>query len=130
MKLGRTRSGDGRVTEVTGAIITCGTPALHGGNWKVDYSIDLYAREEPGEWRAEVLFENRLGLALPALDGIAPDAERNQGPNGSFIYKATGSDTLNDKFASEIAEGLRDLIEQITPIVDDFGNESSEEDVA
>ena len=100
------------------------------GNWKVNYSIDFYANEEPGEWRAEVLFENRQGLALPALDGIAPDAERNQGPNGSFIYKATGSDTLNDKFASEIAEGLRDLIEQITPIVDDFGNESSEEDVA
>ena len=100
------------------------------GNWKLDYSIDLYPGEEPGEWRAEVLFENRQGLALPALEGIAPGAERNQGPNGSFIYKATGSDTLSDNFGSKIAEVLRDLIEQITPIVNDFGNESTEEEEA
>ena len=98
------------------------------GNWKVDYSIDIYRGEEPGKWRAEVVFENRQGLALPALDGVAPNAKRNEGPNGSFIYIPTGSDTLNDNFSSKIAEILRDLIEQITPKVDDFGNEGSEED--
>ena len=100
------------------------------GNWKVNYSIDLWPQEESGKWRATVLFENRRKLPLPALDGISLNAEQEIAPHGIYTLVRTGPDTLNDNFANQIAEILREFIVQITPIVDDFGNESSEEDEA
>ena len=98
------------------------------GNWKMSYSVDLHPQEEAGKWGAAVLFENRQKLALPALDGINLDAQQNDQAYGIFRFAIIGTDTLNDDFANEIAKTLRDFIEQITPIVDDLGNESSETD--
>ena len=100
------------------------------GNWKVNYSIDLWPQEESGKWRANVLFENRRKLTLPGLDGINFNAEQEIAPHGIYTIVRTGPDTLNDNFAKQIAEILREFIVQITPIVDDFGNESSEDDEA
>ena len=100
------------------------------GNWKVDYSIDLRPQEESGKWRATVLFENRRKLPLPALDGISLNAEEEIASHGIYTFVRIDPDTLNDNFANQIAEILREFIVQITPIVDDFGNESSEEDEA
>ena len=48
-------------------------------------------------------------------------------PNGIYTFVTTGPDFLNDSFANQIAEVLRDFIVEITPIVNDFGNDSSEE---
>ena len=76
------------------------------------------------------MFENRRKLPLPALDGISLNAEQEIAPHGIYTLVRTGPDTLNDNFANQIAEILREFIVQITPIVDDFGNESSEEDEA
>ena len=100
------------------------------GNWKVNYSIDLWPQEKPGKWRATVLFENRRKLPLPALDGINLNAQQEIASHGIYTFVRTGPDTLNDNFANQIAEILREFIVQITPIVDDFGNESSEDDEA
>ena len=100
------------------------------GNWKVNYSIDLWPQEESGKWRATVLFENRRKLPLPALDGINLNAQQEIASHGIYTFVRTGPDTLNDNFANQIAEILREFIVQITPIVDDFGNESSEDDEA
>ena len=70
------------------------------------------------------MFENRRKLPLPALDGI--DVQENVLPHGIYNFVRTGPDTLNYDFANRIAEILRQLIEQVTPIVDDFGNEIGE----
>ncbi len=98
------------------------------GNWKVNYSVDLRPQKESDKWQAVVLFENRQKLPLQALDGIGLNAQQEVAPHGIYTFVRTSPDTLNDNFANKIAEILRGFIEQITPIVDDFGNESSEED--
>ena len=98
------------------------------GNWEMSYSVDLRPQEESGQWRATILFENRQKLSLPALDGISLDIRQNNVPHGIYHFVNTGPDTLNDDFANKIAEILRGFIEQITPIVDDLGNESDGED--
>ncbi len=98
------------------------------GNWKVNYSVDLRPQKESDKWQAVVLFENRQKLSLPALEGISLNAQHEVAPHGIYTFVKIGPDTLNDNFANRIAEILREFIEQITPIVDDFGNESGEED--
>ena len=101
------------------------------GNWKVNYSVDLKPNEEQGKWLADILFENREGLSLPALDSIdlgSLNARRNTNSHGSFIYSTTGPALLDDAFASQIAQTLRQFIELITPVVDDYGNEGGEDE--
>jgi hypothetical protein len=98
------------------------------GNWKVNYSIDLWPQEESGEWGAVVRFENRRKLSLPDIDGISLNSQQEIDPHGIYTFVRTGPDTLNDNFATKIAEILREFIEYITPIVDDFGNEATAEE--
>ena len=98
------------------------------GNWKVHYAINLYPQEEPGKWSATISFDNRRKLPLPALDDISLNIQQNVLPHGIYNFVRSGPDTLNDNFANQIAEILRDFIVQITPIVNDFGNDNSEED--
>ena len=95
------------------------------GNWKVNYSVDLWPQEEPGQWLAVVSFENRQKLPLPAPDGLALNLHQEVASHGVYTYTTTGPDTLNDEFAGRIAEILREFITQITPIVDDYGNEET-----
>ncbi len=98
------------------------------GNWQIHYAINLYPQEEQGKWLATVSFDNRQKLSLPALDGISIDTQRSELPHGIYNYVRIAPDALNDDFASRIAEVLRELILEVTPIVDDFGNDSSEDD--
>ena len=101
---------------------------LPWGNWKVHYAINLYPREEPGRWMANISFDNRQKLPLTALHGVSLNAQEEIAPHGNYTFTRVGADTLNDDFANKIADILREFIVQITPIVDDFGNDSSEED--
>ena len=98
------------------------------GNWKVNYSIDLLPQEDSEEWEANISFENRQKLPLPAFDGTVQDIQRDENQHGIFYYIAIGPDILNDEFANQVAEILRKFIVAITPLVDDFGNEAGEED--
>ena len=98
------------------------------GNWQVHYAINLYPQEEQGTWLATVSFDNRYKLPLPALDGIGLDIRRNELPHGIYDFVRIGSDTLNEGFANQIAEVLRQFIVEITPIVDDYGNETEADD--
>lgn len=63
--------------------------------------------------------DNLLGTTT-----IHPD----QHINSDRIFVRMGTDTLNDEFAAGIARVARSFIEQITPLVDDYGNESDDED--
>ena len=98
---------------------------LPWGNWKVNYSIDLTPGGETGEWLAVVSFENHQKLALSELSGITIDSQREVVSEGIYTSVTIGTDTLNDDFAGRIAEILREFITQITPIVDDYGNEET-----
>lgn len=100
------------------------------GNWNVNYSIDLRPHENSNEWFATVLFENRRKLSVPALEGIHLNAGQESNSQGDFTFVRTGPDTLNDSFANRNAETLREFIEEITPLIDDLENETSEEDDA
>ena len=96
------------------------------GNWRVNYSAVLIPTQEDGTWDAEIWLRNRSKLTSPALDSIRVHDMQEVGPDGIFVR--TGPETLSDGFADGIAAILRTFIEEITPIVDDMENESSEED--
>ena len=100
------------------------------GNWKINYSMDLHHLEESGKWRATVLFENYTKIPLSALDGISLETRRNENRYGIYNFAIVGPDTLNDNFANQIAETLREFIVQITPIVNDLENEGDGDDEA
>ena len=95
-------------------------------NWKVNYSIDLRPHENTDKWRAVVAFENRRKLSIPALEGISLNVQQEINPNGIFVFVGTGPDELSDDFANNNAEILRELIKEITPLVNDLENEAGE----
>ena len=94
-------------------------------NWGVSYRVELYPQEGEGRWEAAVVFMHWEGIDnLLGTTTIHPD----QHINSDRIFVRMGTDTLNDEFAAGIARVARSFIEQITPLVDDYGNESDDED--
>ena len=96
----------------------------------MNYSVDLRPEKESEKWLAIISFENRQKLPLPALEGSSLNVEHDIDSHGIFSFVRAGPDNLNDTFANEIADSLRELISQITPVVDDLENEGGEEDEA
>ena len=96
-------------------------------NWGVSYRIDLYPQEQAGYWWAEVIFAqwNNIESLLKDID-----IHSEQHIDSNSIKVGMGIDTLSDDFAVRIAEVVRSFIQHITPLVDDFGNESGDEDEA
>ena len=86
------------------------------------YMIHLWPQEESGSWRADIVFRhhgrNDLESVLASIS-LHDDQQVNQ----SEVSVPLGIDTLNEGFAKRIAKMARNLIQQITPIVDDLGNE-------
>ena len=79
---------------------------------------------------AIISFENRQRLPLPALESSNLNVEQAIDSHGIFSFVRAGPDNLNDSFANNIADTLRELISQITPVVNDLENEGGEEDEA
>ena len=100
------------------------------GNWKVNYSVDLRPEKESEKWLAIISFENRQRLPLPALESSSLNVEQTIDSHGICSFVRAGPDNLNDSFANNIADTLRELISQITPMVNDLENEGGEEDEA
>ena len=73
---------------------------------------------------------DRQKLPLPVLEGSSLNVEHDIAPHGTFSFVRAGPDNLNDSFANEIADILRELISHITPVVDDLENEGGEGDEA
>ena len=94
-------------------------------NWGLSYQIDLRPQDESGQWLANTFFGYRGDIAH-LLEGI--DVHHDQHIEETWIEVNVGPDILNDEFAENIAVVVRSFIERITPIIDDFGNESSEAD--
>ena len=67
-------------------------------------------------------FKNDRSNPKIDLTGIRVNSEMSLDQNG--VTESTGNGSLNDEFANYLASATRNLIEQITPIVDDLENES------
>ena len=97
------------------------------------YRVNLYPQEEPGTWQAYAEFrhdQNGLGEWLDdnAVYGRLPhSAVQELYDNG--IAVEVGTDTLNDDFGGKIAKVVRSLIEEITPVVNDFEGADNDEEV-
>lgn len=89
------------------------------------YRVTLRPEEE-NRWRAIVRFKDEKKLTFSSLDGIVLHESQQRDDEG--IFARVGSDTLNEDFASRIAEVLRRFIQQITPIVDALDDENNEEE--
>ena len=81
---------------------------------------------EPEQRWVNVRFRDDRKLTNLALDGVHLHEKQINDHMG--IYVEMRSDTLNDDFASRIAEMLRQFIETITPIVDNLEDETNEEE--
>lgn len=98
------------------------------GNWRLSYRVNLYQETgEPGYWRAEFELKDYRGDAQSAFAGIALPIEYRVDSNG--ITAKIGTGQLNEAFADRIAEVVRKGIEEITPRVDDWGNEEDGSEV-
>ena len=85
------------------------------GNWTTSYRVNLYKGDSP-PWRADVFLSTdsaELLDKLQNLDFVAPVSLKGE--------------ELNEDFAEEIAETLKKKIVSMTPIVDEFENETNEE---
>ena len=96
-------------------------------NWGVSYRIDLYPQEQAGDWYCEVVFAN-----WDSIENLLEEVEIHpeQRLDSNSVRVGMGVDTLNDDFGARIAEVTRSFIQNITPLVDDFGNEAGAEDEA
>ena len=92
------------------------------GNWRRSYRVNLYQETaEPGYWRAEFQLKGYRGDAQSAFAGIDLPIEYQVDSDG--ITAKVGTGQLNEGFAGRIAEVVRKGIEEITPVVNDLGNE-------
>ena len=95
------------------------------GDWWLCYLVGLSPREE-GKYQAQVWLRKSQKHNLRDWDTLNIHAQQERRRAGIFVRTGTG--LLDDDFAGEIAEILRETIEQVTPIIDDLETESNEED--
>lgn len=105
--------------------------------WRINcthYQVHLFPpNEQKNWWDALPFFEHvpRDGEAnfdfQAILNHIDPLPHEWQVTENHRIQVRLESDALNDDFARKIADEMRNLIETITPVVDDLANESDGE---
>ena len=96
-------------------------------NWGTSYRVNLWPEEDANMWQGNVEFRHDRNDIESALNSV--NLHHDQKLDQTGIEVRMGSDTLNGDFANRIAEMTRLFIEQITPIVDDMGNEGDVEAV-
>lgn len=87
----------------------------------MSYRINLYPQSEAGFWRAEVEFKHYRNDVAANLAGVNLPPDLTVDDYG--IAVEVGSDTLNDGFGDQIAETVRNFIQEITPVVNDLDNQ-------
>lgn len=90
-------------------------------NWGLSYRVNLYPETEAGYWRAEFELKGYPGNAQRDFAGIDRPVECQIDSAG--VTATVGTGQLNEEFAGKIAGVVRKFVEEITPIVDDLGNE-------
>ena len=97
------------------------------GNWKLSYRVNLYQQKELGRWHANVELKNCGNELMESLAGISLPIEHRFDNLG--LIGDIGNGLLDDEFAERIAQVVRSLIEQATPIVDDLENETDSSEI-
>ena len=94
------------------------------GNWSTYYSIDLVRDDGDSPWHAEVKFVHDVPGYEERIPTLSIPSDAQLLPNG------VGVRFENVKFdgdtAQRIAEAMRELIREITPRVNDWGNENED----
>ena len=97
------------------------------------YEVNLFPPSEPENWAAHVFFhygprDGETNFSFQEiLNAISDLDEWKVIDNRRIIIDELESDELNDAFAYKIADALRQLIETITPLVDELASESEGE---
>ena len=96
-------------------------------NWGASFRVDLWRGNETDSWTSSsVSFRNSPGGLEERISNVSLHDEQKVEEDG--IVVPLGTISLGGDFDDKIATILRRFIEEITPIVDDFENESNEED--
>ncbi|MDE2860475.1 MAG: endonuclease NucS [Chloroflexota bacterium] len=94
-------------------------------NHHVCYRVTLRPQDSD-RWLAIVRFMDERKLTSQHLERA--QIHENQETDDEGLFVKIGVETLNDDFAGRIADTLRQVIEHITPIVDNLEEESNEEE--
>ena len=96
-------------------------------NTKMSYRLNLFREdEEPVSWRVEVVFGSFSGELASRITELSIHDEQTMEDHRVFVTHA--SDAMDDEFAEVLAGTLQRFIEEITHVVDNFEDESNEED--
>ena len=96
-------------------------------NWGASFRVDLWRGNETDSWTSSsVSFRNSPNGLEERIRSLKLHDEQKLEEDG--IVVPLGTISLGGDFDDKIATILRRFIEEITPIVDDFENESNEED--
>ena len=96
-------------------------------NWGISFRVDLWRGNETDSWTSSsVSFRNSPNGLEERIRSLKLHDEQKLEEDG--IVVPLGTISLGGDFDDKIATILRRFIEEITPIVDDFENESNEED--
>ncbi len=101
-----------------------------GDGW-LRYLATLQPHEESGKYLSQIwLRKSQKHHLNDDLENIEIHARQEKSSRGAGIRVRTGPGALDDDFANEIAEILREIIEQGTPVIDDLENETGDGDEA
>ena len=96
-------------------------------NWGASFRVDLWRGNDTDSWTSSsVSFRNSPGGLEERISNVSLHDEQKLEEDG--IVVPLGTVSLEGDSDDKIAIILRRFIEEITPIVDDFENESNEED--
>ena len=120
-------AGQGRGLRYYGFWYSRGPWAHSERNNRLCYYMHLRPQEDSDEWHASTLLVDEQARVIPLLNDIElPSGGRI---DSDKVHVTIGVEAFSEHFAGQIAEGLRALIEQITPIVDGMADMDNEEEV-
>ena len=96
-------------------------------NWEMSHRLNLFRGDDSVLWKVDVEFAYFSDPLASRIGELQIHDEQKVEPNRILVTHE--SDALDPSFAETLSVTLRRFIESITPLVDDFENESNEEDV-
>ncbi len=109
-------------------------------NWRMYYYINLFRGNEDADssWRAKVGFEyhrRRLSYSDDYFESLGEalkdlEIQDDQATSSSGVSVHLDSRPLDDAFAKDLSDALRPFIEAITPTIDEFEDERTNQEDA
>ena len=93
-------------------------------NWGTSYRVNLWRQEDEDYWEAILEFRHQLVSLDGKLIGLKLEHESRHVQDGIVLELGIGK--LNDEFAEHLAQATSQLIEQVTPLVNQLEDESNE----